>query len=57
MFPLWYVPLYSMVTFSRIPYAEAVRRARRQDRAVIAAGVAAFLILVLLLVLALDGGP
>ena len=30
----WYVPLYSMVTFSRIPYAQAVRRAKRQERAV-----------------------
>lgn len=26
-----YLPLYTMVTFSRIPYAEAARRARRQD--------------------------
>jgi kynurenine 3-monooxygenase len=26
-----YLPLYSMVTFSRIPYAEAARRARVQD--------------------------
>ena len=32
-FPDRYVPLYSMVTFSRIPYAEAVRRAGRQERA------------------------
>src|SRR5881398_343157 len=26
-----YLPLYTMVTFTRIPYAEAARRARRQD--------------------------
>jgi kynurenine 3-monooxygenase len=34
LFPRWYLPLYSMVSFSRIPYAEAVRRAKRQDRVV-----------------------
>ena len=32
LFSRWFVPLYTMVTFSRIPYAEAVRRARRQNR-------------------------
>jgi kynurenine 3-monooxygenase len=26
-----YLPLYTMVTFTRIPYAQAARRARRQD--------------------------
>lgn len=31
LFPSRFLPLYSMVTFSRIPYAEAVQRARRQD--------------------------
>jgi kynurenine 3-monooxygenase len=30
LFPAWFVPLYTMVTFSRTPYAWAVRRARRQ---------------------------
>ena len=30
LFPRWFVPLYSMVTFSRVPYAEATARARRQ---------------------------
>ena len=34
LMPTWYLPLYSMVTFSRIPYAEAVRRHRRQQRIV-----------------------
>jgi kynurenine 3-monooxygenase len=29
-----YLPLYAMVTFTRIPYAEAARRARLQDRVV-----------------------
>src|SRR5467141_2753785 len=31
-----YLPLYTMVTFTRIPYAEAARRARIQDRIVYA---------------------
>src|SRR3989440_948925 len=26
-----YLPLYTMVTFTRIPYAQAAQRARRQD--------------------------
>ena len=33
-FPNWYVPLYTMATFTRIPYGEAVRRAARQDAVV-----------------------
>jgi kynurenine 3-monooxygenase len=45
-----YLPLYTMVTFTRIPYAEAARRARRQDRIVyaslIGAGILAFLLLI-----------
>lgn len=32
-----YLPLYSMVSFTRIPYAEAARRARLQDRIVYSA--------------------
>lgn len=32
MLPGTYLPLYAMVTFTRIPYAEAARRARNQDR-------------------------
>ncbi len=35
LFPRWYLPLYSMITFSRIPYARARRRARIQDRVVL----------------------
>lgn len=34
LFPWWYIPLYTMVTFTRTPYAQAVSRARRQNRAV-----------------------
>ncbi len=44
-FPRWYVPLYVMIEFTLIPYADAVRRARRQDRAV--RGVAFVLLLLL----------
>ena len=33
-FPRWFVPLYTLVTFTRTPYAEAVEQARRQWRAV-----------------------
>ena len=32
--PGTYLPLYTMVTFTRIPYAAAARRARFQDRIV-----------------------
>jgi kynurenine 3-monooxygenase len=39
VFPAWFVPLYSLVTFSRTPYAEAVARARRQWRVVKAAAL------------------
>ena len=35
-----YLPLYTMVTFTRIPYAEAARRARLQDRIVYASLIA-----------------
>src|SRR5947209_13681997 len=31
LFPRWYLPLYTMIEFTRIPYANARRRARRQD--------------------------
>lgn len=34
LLPGVYLPLYTMVTFTRIPYAQAARRARRQDRIV-----------------------
>ena len=46
-----YLPLYTMVTFTRIPYAQAARRARMQD-AIVYAGLialAAFLISTLIL--------
>ena len=34
LLPGVYLPLYAMVTFTRMPYAEAARRARLQDRIV-----------------------
>jgi len=32
--PRWYTPLYTLVSFTRTPYADAVRKAARQDRIV-----------------------
>jgi kynurenine 3-monooxygenase len=54
LFPSWYLPLYTMVSFTRIPYAEALKRARKQDR-IVAGVVGAGLILLLLVVLVLTG--
>ncbi len=51
-FPEAFVPLYSMVTFTRTPYADAVRRARTQWRVVKAVGVGAAAGLFLLTALA-----
>lgn len=31
LFPKWYIPLYVMIEFTRIPYADALCRARCQD--------------------------
>jgi kynurenine 3-monooxygenase len=44
-----YLPLYTMVTFTRIPYAQAASRARTQDRIVYAAlmGIAAVIVVLL----------
>jgi len=53
LLPGRFVPLYYMVTFSRTPYADAVRRAARQWRAVRLAGAAAALALVLALIVLL----
>jgi kynurenine 3-monooxygenase len=52
LFPRWYVPLYVMIEFTRIPYADALRRARRQDRvvrAILAVLAAAIIVLAVLL--------
>lgn len=46
MLPGIYLPLYTMVTFTRIPYAKAARRARFQDRIVYAGLIIAALLLI-----------
>jgi kynurenine 3-monooxygenase len=48
LLPGIYLPLYTMVTFTRIPYARAARRARLQDRIVYAGFIALILLAVLL---------
>jgi len=45
-----YLPLYTMVTFTRIPYAEAARRARLQNGIVYACLIAVVIIIVSLLI-------
>lgn len=52
LFPTWWIPLYSMVTFSTIPYAEARARAARQDR-MLTMGLIAAVVLMGLMMLAL----
>ncbi len=44
-----YLPLYTMVTFTRIPYATAAKRARTQDAIVYTAIIAIVLIIALLI--------
>ena len=43
LLPGIYLPLYTMVTFTRMPYSTAARRARQQDR-IVYAGLAVFLL-------------
>ena len=45
LLPGIYLPLYTMVTFTRIPYAAAARRARRHDRIVYAGLVVGFTVI------------
>jgi kynurenine 3-monooxygenase len=47
--PGWFVPLYTLVTFTRTPYAAAVERARTQTRALllVGGGLVALLLLAL----------
>ncbi len=49
LLPGVYLPLYTMVTFTRIPYAQAARRARRQDRIVYASLIGIVVLLSILL--------
>ncbi len=44
-----YLPLYTMVTFTGIPYAEATRRARLQDR-IMYSGLVTLIALIVLLI-------
>ena len=48
-----YLPLYAMVTFTRLPYAMAAKRARFQDRIVLASLIAAASVLLVAVLLAL----
>ncbi|MFN4257942.1 MAG: FAD-dependent oxidoreductase [Gemmataceae bacterium] len=47
LLPGWYVPLYTLITFTRTPYAEARRRAERQDRLLV--GISGGLVLLVML--------
>jgi kynurenine 3-monooxygenase len=51
LLPGIYLPLYTMVTFTRIPYAQAARRARRQDRIIYASLIAVAMLIVALVIL------
>jgi kynurenine 3-monooxygenase len=51
LFPRWYMPLYNLITHTRTPYAEALCRARRQDRIVCAVIGGIVLVVVGLIVL------
>ncbi len=57
LFPSWFIPLYTMISFTRTPYAAARERARTQDRVVLWLGVALLIVLVLLLRALLFGAP
>src|SRR5437868_8253490 len=51
LLPGIYLPLYTMVTFTRIPYVAAAQRARRQDRIVYASLIALLIFMVGMLTL------
>ncbi len=50
--PSWYTPLYNLVSFTLIPYAEATRRAARADRVLRTVGWIALVVLFLFAVAA-----
>jgi kynurenine 3-monooxygenase len=52
LLPRIYLPLYAMVTFTRIPYAEAARRARCQDRIIYATIIVVMALVIVSLLLA-----
>ncbi|MCH8252769.1 MAG: FAD-dependent monooxygenase [Planctomycetes bacterium] len=50
LLPGWYTPLYNMISFSQVPYGDALKRARRQDRIVRwVCGAAALIVAVVVL--------
>jgi kynurenine 3-monooxygenase len=51
LFPQWFMPLYNMISFSTIPYAEARRRARRQWNVITRAAVSMLVLIILALIL------
>jgi kynurenine 3-monooxygenase len=51
LFPTSFMPQYMMISFSRIPYAETIRRARRQGRILKTAASAAGLLALLAVLL------
>lgn len=53
LLPGIYLPLYTMVTFTRMPYLQAARRARLQDRIIYGTLVALILLLLVLVAIAL----
>jgi kynurenine 3-monooxygenase len=55
LFPGSFMPLYMMISFSRIPYAETVRIAARQSRTIRAAATAAGAVVVLLVIWLMRG--
>jgi kynurenine 3-monooxygenase len=55
LLPGIYLPLYAMVTFTRMPYADAARRARFQDRIVYGSLLLAIVLILLLLAFAGKG--
>jgi kynurenine 3-monooxygenase len=48
IFPRWYLPLYTMIEFTRIPYADAVRRAQTQGWVITATSICAVLLAIFL---------
>lgn len=49
LFPKWYIPLYTMVSFTSTPYAEAVERARKQNERVVT--VISLMLLIMLILI------
>ncbi|MBX7221155.1 MAG: FAD-dependent monooxygenase [Blastocatellia bacterium] len=47
LFPDMYLPLYTMVSFTLIPYADAVERARKQDQVLLGIGIGLLVLLLL----------